>query len=231
MGSIADPEQNPGDRLAEAKGQSDEVPGSWFSTKIYDPILWLAERAGMSDRRHDLVGRAHGSVLEIGAGTGLNLDHYPSGLDRLVVCEPDLHMAKRLESRLSDLGREAEVVRATGELLPFKDDSFDSVVSTLVLCTVGDPEQTLGEIRRILRPDGSLLFIEHVRSDQPRLARWQDRLRGPWESFADGCQCNRDTSGLLQKSGYSVEISERAKWRRMPPIVRPLIVGEATPGN
>ena len=119
--------------------------------------------------RRALVSLARGSVLELGAGTGLNLDLYPDGLDRLVMAEPEPNMVKRLEQRRERLGRRAEIVRAAAEALPFADDTFDTVVSTMVLCTVPDPTRALDEVRRVLRPDGSLLFVEHVRSDDPGL--------------------------------------------------------------
>ncbi len=218
----------PGARAAAAV-QAETVPGSWLSARIYDPFLWLAERAGMGDRRRSLVGHARGAVLEIGAGTGLNVAHYPGGLDRLVLCEPERQMSKRLERRVARLGKAAEVVRAPAEKLPFDAQTFDTVVSTLVLCTVADPEASLDEVRRVLRPGGALLFLEHVRSDQPRLGRWQDRLQRPWQSFADGCQCNRRTLERLRGRGYEVAVTEKASWRLMPPIVRPLVAGRATP--
>jgi ubiquinone/menaquinone biosynthesis C-methylase UbiE len=136
-------------------------------------------------------------------------------------------MARRLERRLARLGRSAEVVRAPAEALPFDDGAFDTVVSTLVLCTVEDPAASLAEVARVLRSGGSLLFLEHTRSEEPGLARWQDRLHGPWRSFADGCKCNRRTRELLEGAGFEVTVIERAAWRRMPPIVRPLIAGRA----
>jgi SAM-dependent methyltransferase len=203
--------------------------GSWFSARIYDPVVGFAERAGMADRRRKLVARAQGSTLELGAGTGLNLPHYPRNLERFVLAEPEEHMSKRLERRLQDLGREAEIIDAPAEALPFDENSFDTVVSTLVLCTVQDPERALEEVRRVLRPDGSFLFLEHVRSDSARLARWQDRLHGPWQAFADGCNCNRRTLELVDAAGFATTEVERAEWRRMPPLVRPLVSGRATP--
>ena len=215
----------------EAETRAGEARGGRVSALIYDPFLWWGERAGMAERRRGLVSLARGSVLELGAGTGLNLDHYPDGLDRLVMAEPEPNMVKRLEQRRERLGRRAEIVRAAAEALPFADDSFDTVVSTMVLCTVQDPTRALDEVRRVLRPDGSLLFVEHVRSDDPGLARWQDRLHGAWHGFADGCNCNRQTADLLRGAGYVVSLTERADWRRMPPIVRPLIVGSATPAS
>lgn len=217
------------DLRAAAMAQAETVPGSWLSARTYDPCLWPAERAGMAERRRSLLAHARGAVLEIGAGTGLNLAHYPDGLDRLVLCEPEKQMAKRLERRAARLRKAAEVVRAPAEALPFDGQTFDTVVSTLVLCTVADPEASLDEIARVLRPGGALLFLEHVRSHHPRLARWQDRLQRPWQSFADGCQCNRRTLERLRRRGYGVAVIETASWRRMPPIVRPLVAGRATP--
>ena len=213
--------------LEQAEAQAEHVPGSWFSAATYDAFLAWGEKAGMTQRRTGLVAAARGSVLELGAGTGLNLPHYPDGLSRLVLAEPSEHMAQRLEARLARLGAEAEIVRAPAELLPFADDSFDTVVSTLVLCTVSDLEASLAEIRRVLRPGGSLLFLEHVRSDNPRLGRWQDRLSGPWRTFADGCNCNRPTLDALRRH-FDVSVSGRANWRRMPFVVRPLVEGRAS---
>ena len=215
--------------IEKAETKAAAAQGSWLFAAIYDPLLWWAERSGMSDRRQALLASAYGSVLELGAGTGLNLTHYPEGLDRLVLLEPERHMAKRLERRLKRLERPAEIVRAPAEALPFDDDTFETVVSTLGLCTVEDPQHSLEEIRRVLRPKGSLLFLEHVRSDDARLARWQDRLHGPWQAFAGGCNCNRTTLKLLGDGGFTVSVSDHANWRRMPPIVRPLISGRTSP--
>lgn len=136
-------------------------------------------------------------------------------------------MARRLERRLAKLGRSAEVIRAPADALPFDDGSFDTVVSTLVLCTVEDPAAALAEVARVLRPGGSLLFLEHVRSEQPRLARRLDRLHGAWRSFADGCNCNRRRLELLDQAGFEATVTERAAWRRMPQIVHPLVSGRA----
>lgn len=212
----------------EAAERADRARGSRFSAALYDPTLWLGERSGMADRRKRIVGQATGAVLEIGAGTGLNFSAYPDGLDRLVLCEPEPNMANQLRKRIDQSGRDAEIVRAPGELLPFDDDSFDTVVGTLVLCTVEDPIATLNEVRRVLKPGGKYLLIEHVRSENERVARWQDRLRGPWAAFADGCQCNRETASLIEAAGFEMDRVENDRWRRMPPFVKPLISGVAT---
>jgi ubiquinone/menaquinone biosynthesis C-methylase UbiE len=196
---------------------------------IYDPTLWVGELAGMRRRRRDLLGTATGRTLEIGGGTGLNLAHYPAGLPELIVAEPDESMRRRLERRAARSGHRVQVIDAPAERLPFADASLDTVVSTLVLCTVEDPAAALSEIARVLRPGGRLLFIEHVRSQSPMLAWWQDRLVRPWRRFAEGCRCNRATASLMAASGLAVD-ARGAKWRAMPAILRPLIVGHATPG-
>jgi ubiquinone/menaquinone biosynthesis C-methylase UbiE len=188
----------------------------------YDPFVARAERRGLADARRSLLAQVRGRVLEIGAGTGLNVRWYPDGTD-IVYTEPDPHMAKRLESR------GVVAVRAPAEALPFADDSFDTVVSTLVLCTVPDVSAALREVTRVLRPGGQLLFLEHVRAPAgSSLARWQDRLHDPWKAFACGCHCNRDLTSELERSGYRTEMAS-VEWRFMPAIVRPAIVGAATP--
>jgi ubiquinone/menaquinone biosynthesis C-methylase UbiE len=124
-------------------------------------------------------------------------------------------------------GMALRVIDAPAERLPLADASVDTVVSTFVLCTVDAPDLALGEIARVLRQDGQLLFIEHVRSDTPMLARWQDRLARPWRRFAQGCRCNRATSELIASSGLVVEQLDQRSWPAMPPIVRPLVIGRA----
>jgi SAM-dependent methyltransferase len=194
---------------------------------IYDPFLWLGERAGMARHRRDLLDQARGRTLEIGSGTGLNLLHYPESIAELVLAEPEASMRKRLQNALRRRERNARIIDAPAEELPFADASVDTVVSTLVLCTVDAPDLALREIRRVLKPNGQLLFIEHVRSESPRLARWQDRLVKPWQRFAEGCRCNRPTLELMGACGFQLEVRPAA-WRAAPPIVRPLAIGRAT---
>ena len=196
--------------------------------RVYDPFVWLGELVGMRSRRSVLVGNARGRVVEIGAGTGLNIAHYPDEITELVLTEPDAAMRRRLARRLQRDGRVARIVDAPAERLPLADASVDTVVSTLVLCTVNDPERTLGEIARVLRPDGQLLFIEHVRASSRFLAACQDYLLRPWRSFAGGCHCNRATVELMRACGFTIAADEDV-WRGMPTIVHPLILGRATP--
>jgi ubiquinone/menaquinone biosynthesis C-methylase UbiE len=193
--------------------------------RVYDASVWVGERAGMRALRQEVVGRARGCTLEIGGGTGLNLAYYPDEVDDLVLVEPDAAMRSRLEKRLSRSGRRARLVDAPAERLPCPDGSVDTVVSTLVLCTVDAPDVALQEIARVLRPDGQLLFVEHVRSESPVLARWQDRLVTPWRRFARGCRCNRATAQLILASGFRLDDVRESTWRAVPPIVRPLVAG------
>lgn len=194
----------------------------------YDRFLALAERDGLAARRANLLAGAHGRVLEIGAGTGLNLDYYPDALERLVLTEPSRPMANRLEERADASALNPEVVIAPAEKLPFEDDSFDTVVSTLVLCTVPDPVETLAEIKRVLVPGGDLLLMEHVRSESPARAKWQDRLETPWRWYGNGCRCNRDTVSTVEAAGFAWDDLQHGVVPHAPPIVRPLVAGRAT---
>ncbi len=193
----------------------------------YDRVMARTEEATLRGHRRALIPRASGAVLEIGGGTGANLAFYPDTVDSLTVTEPEAPMAKRLERRMAEGTREVRLVSAAAERLPFDDGAFDSVVSTLVLCTVSDQPQALGEIRRVLRPGGKLLFIEHVRSDEERLAGWQDRLNWLQLRLAHGCNCNRPTVDGMRSAGFSIESLEHDVLGKAPPIVRPLVVGVA----
>jgi ubiquinone/menaquinone biosynthesis C-methylase UbiE len=199
-----------------------------LGARIYDPFLALGERRGMATWRAELLAQASGRVLELGAGTGLNLPHYTDAVQELVVSEPDAAMSRRLRRRVSRAGSAAVVVAAPAERLPFDDASFDTVVSTMVLCTVTDARAAVREVRRVLRPDGRLLFIEHVRADSAQLARWQDRLARPWRAFAMGCRANQPTLELLAAGELRIDLAHTDRWRGMPAIVRPLAIGRAS---
>lgn len=217
-----------GDRVAAALAAADEVPESGFVTRLYDPVLWLGERTGLARWRERVVASATGTVLELGAGTGLNLTHYPPAVDRLVLTEPGRRKVARLESLKAPHGIPTEVVRAPAEVLPFADGEFDTVVATLVFCTVAEPEAAIAEAIRVLRPDGRLLFLEHVRSTG-RMGRFQDRVEKPWARLADGCHCNRRTVDLFREAGLEVEVKASQDRFPMPPVARPIVSGIACP--
>jgi ubiquinone/menaquinone biosynthesis C-methylase UbiE len=195
---------------------------------LYDRLTAANERAGFADRRAELLAGARGATLELGAGTGLSLPYYPDAVTDLVLTEPEPHMARRLRARLVEVGRQAEVVEAPAERLPFEDERFETAVVTLVLCTVRDPARALDEVARVLKPGGRLLFLEHVRaSEGGRLAVWQDRLERPWGWVAGGCHPNRDTLAALEASPLHVESADRGEMPKAPPLVRPLVAGVA----
>jgi ubiquinone/menaquinone biosynthesis C-methylase UbiE len=193
----------------------------------YDRSFEATEAAGLREMRRELLSEAEGRVLELGAGTGANLDLYPENVSELVALEPDPHMAKRLRATVAGSSRQVSFSEAGAERLPFEDASFDTVVSTLVLCTVPDPARALAETARVLRPGGRLLFLEHVRSEDPGTARWQDRLEKPWRFLGDGCHCNRDTVATISASPLEPGEIEAGELPKAPPIVRPLVRGSA----
>ena len=206
----------------------DATWGRMFST-FYDRAFAATEEAGLREMRAQLLRQARGRVLELGSGTGLNLELYPhEGLDCLTLTEPDPHMIKQLRDRVEEIGCAADVMEVGAENLPFDDDSYDTVVVTLVLCTVPNQAVALREISRVLKPDGQLLFLEHVRAtNDPSLAKWQDRLETPWRFLGDGCHCNRDTVAGLKTAGFEIGEIECAELPKAPPIVRPLVQGSA----
>jgi len=193
----------------------------------YDWFMSASEQAGLTEMRRQLLGGASGRCLEIGAGTGVNLELWPGSIESLVLSEPEAHMAAQLRKHVARSRRSVQVVEAPGEQLPFDDSSFDSVALTLVLCTAEDPAAVLREARRVLRPEGRLFFLEHVRAEDAKLARWQDRLHGPWYAFGYGCNCNRATLATIEGSPFEVERVEHGRLPKAPPIVRPLISGVA----
>jgi ubiquinone/menaquinone biosynthesis C-methylase UbiE len=191
----------------------------------YDRMSRSSEEAGLRALRQSLLADAGGRVLEIGAGTGSNVPLY-GGIELLVLTEPEPPMLRRLQRTAREHAPLAQVVRASAEDLPFEDGAFDTVVCTLVLCGVDDQPRALREARRVLRPGGQLLFLEHVRADDPELARFQDRMN--WlNRLVVGCDCNRPTLASIE-SEFGVTRVERTTMPKAPKLVRPLIVGAAT---
>ncbi len=195
---------------------------SRFLAAIYDPLMRKVEEACLREWRADLLRDLSGSVLEVGAGTGANLPHYSQNLERLVLCEPDAHMRKRLQARTR-----WEVVDAAAESLPFPEGSFDAVVSTLVLCSVADPERALDEMRRVLRPGGRLVFLEHVAAEEnsSRL-KWQRRINPLWMRLMGNCHLERRTGEAIAERFETREM-KRESMRKAFALVRPTIRGVA----
>jgi ubiquinone/menaquinone biosynthesis C-methylase UbiE len=201
---------------------------SWLFALTYDRFMAGGEKAGLAATRAELLADASGDVLEVGAGTGLNLAHYSPSIRSLTLTEPGAAMQRRLQRSLAVADRSALVLRAPAEDLPFDDASFDTVVSTLVLCGVDDQPRAIREIRRVLKPGGLFLFIEHVRSeDNDRVARRQDRINW-FNQLTTGCDCNRPTLRTLEQGGFVVKDIVHGALPKAPSFVRPMIVGRAT---
>ena len=192
----------------------------------YDRQVAGMEKAGVRAMRERLLAGTAGRVIEIGAGSGTNLPWYGPQVESLTLTEPVQPMFRKLERRVSESGSRATVLRAPAEDLPFESGSFDVAVSTLVLCGVDDQPRALRELRRVLRPGGMLLFLEHVRSEDPARARLQDRMN--WLSrIVARCDCNRPTPDTIRQAGFTVTEVENTALPKAPPFVSPAIIGIA----
>ena len=201
----------------------------WLMSAIYDRFMCASEEACLAEWRQALLSDLSGAVLEVGAGTGVNLPYYPTAVKRLVLSEPDATMARKLEVRLLGAPRAGtELVHSDVETLPFADDSFDAVVATLLLCSVASPARALAEIRRVLRPGGAFVFLEHVGAPAgtPRRA-WQGRIEPLWKHVAGNCHLTRQTGDAIAASGLLLGEVQQASMRRALPFLRPTVRGVA----
>jgi ubiquinone/menaquinone biosynthesis C-methylase UbiE len=193
----------------------------WYAA-TYDFLTQWAERGLLRQVRPLVVGQARGRVLEIGAGTGASFPYYRQ-VEMLVAMEPDPFMLRRAKRRARDLGFRVQLLQAAAEALPFRNASFDAVVSTLVLCTVADPPRALAEAKRVLKPAGSLRFIEHVRADG-WIGRVQDIVTPAWRWIGAGCHPNRRTAESIRTAGFDIiQLKQRTVAQT------PFIAGEARP--
>ena len=204
----------------------DVLDRAWVA--LFDRAAAMADRGGDFRLRHRLVAPARGRVLEVGAGTGRNLPLYRDA-DEVVALEPDRYSRGYAEARAPLAPVPVTLIDGDAQALPFDDASFDTVVCSLVLCTVPDLDRGLREIRRVLRPDGTLRFWEHVRSDERDLARWQDRFETPWGWLGRGCRPNRDTVARITAAGFEVRELDPYEAAGLPPIVRPHVIGITKP--
>ena len=201
--------------------------GSRFFALTYDRFIDKTQKAGLRGFRERLLTGAAGSVLEIGSGTGLNLPCYGPAVRSLTLTEPQAPMLRRLRRKAGELAPAATVLRAPAEDLPFDDDTFDVAVSTLVLCGVDDQPRALRELLRVLRPGGRLLFIEHVRADDPAYAGMQDRVN--WLTrLVMHCDCNRPTLATIQDVGFAIARVEHTTMPKAPRFIGPTVIGTAT---
>ena len=181
---------------------------SLYSRFVLPPVLNLVMKdRRLRERRERLVPRAHGAVLEVGIGSGLNLPFYDGArVRRLTAVDPSRELLAMARKNAGRLNAEIELVQQSAERLPFPAASFDSAVLTWTLCSVPDPAAALAEIRRVLRPGGELFFVEHGLAPEPDVARWQQRLTPLWRPIAGGCHLDRPMDALMRRAFPSVQI-------------------------
>lgn len=169
-------------------------------------VRCLCAMPDIAAQRSQLVPEARGVVLEIGIGPGLNLPYYdPARVERVIGVDPSEAFLQLGEAQRRSAGVPVEIIRAPAESLPLPDGFVDTAVITYTLCSVDDPSRCLGEVRRVLKPDGRVLFLEHGLSDEERVARWQRRLNPVWRSLAVGCNLNRPVARMLREAGFAIE--------------------------
>ena len=180
--------------------------------RFYDRMAPEAEKIGAAEHRRELLSGLSGRVIEVGAGNGLNFKHYPESVSEVVAVEPERYLRARAEEAAGNAAVPVRVVPGVADGLPAADGEFDAGVASLVLCSVPDQARALAELRRAIRPGGELRFYEHVRANNPRHARLQDRVTPIWRRVNAGCHPNRDTPGEIARAGFEIEHSRRFKF-------------------
>lgn len=177
--------------------------------RLYARVSPGMERAGSAEHRAEALQDLAGRVIEVGAGNGLNFAHYPATVTEVLAVEPEPYLRRLAAEAAAGVPVQVSVAPGHADRLPAEDASFDAGVASLVLCSVPDPERALAELFRVLRPGGELRFYEHIRAEEPKLARLQDRVDPLWHHLAGGCHCNRDTVGTLARTGFEIETARR----------------------
>ena len=176
-----------------------------YSQVIFPRLLdWSMSGPVQGSYRQALLSYVKDDILEIGFGTGLNLLHYPKQVKKITVVEPNAGMGSLARKRIAKSGIQVENYVLKGESLPFADRTFDTVVSTWTLCSIQDVRKALQEVKRILKPGGSFLFVEHGLSHEPDVQVWQNRLTPLQKFISEGCHLNRDIQALVEEQGLSI---------------------------
>ena len=200
-----------------------------YSSVVFPKLCeWSLDRPMVAAQRKKLLENAHGDVLEIGIGTGLNLPHYPSELRKITAIDPNPSMHRKAEARIASTGMEVDKRILGGESLPFDDASFDCVVSTFTLCSIGQVDRALAEFRRVLRPGGKFLFLEHGLSREPGVQKWQNRLNGVQRFLGDNCHLNRDIRELVGSQPFDSHDIEEFYMEKVPRTHGYVYFGSAT---
>ncbi|MGI9328015.1 MAG: class I SAM-dependent methyltransferase [Pseudomonadales bacterium] len=201
----------------------------FYERRILPKLIDVAcSQPPMTRLRSEYVSRAHGRVLEVGIGTGLNLPHYGSAVTSITGVDPAAELTSKARKRAAAIAQPVDVLGVSGEELPVEDRTFDCVVCTWTLCTIPAPALAIAEMRRVLKPEGELIFVEHGRSDEPGIARWQARIEPLWKPIGGGCHLTRRADELLSNGGFTLT-EQRTGYEQGPRIAAFMIHGIATP--
>lgn len=204
---------------------------NWLSSKLYDPFMRHCEKSCLRDWRRELLAEAQGQVVEVGAGTGANLEFYPDDVDQVLLTEPDPHMRRQLQQRLDREEEEWEqrfdVDQRPVEQLDSSEAQFDAAVVTLVMCSVDEPKRALNSVYRALKPGGKLIFMEHVGAERAGRQRIQKMMEPVWKLCAGNCHLTRRTGEVIEQVGFELETMQREEMDTLVPFLRPSVRGVA----
>lgn len=201
----------------------------FYCEHIFPRLMeWVMAGEEFRQLRTELLAPAHGDVLELGIGTGLNLLHYPAHITELHAVDPATLLPNIVAARCTQVSFPVHFQQQTAEALPYPDGRFDYVISTWTLCTIPDPVRALREVRRVLKPGGPLLFLEHGRSDDQKIASWQDRLNPIQNLIGCGCNLNRPIDRLIAQAGMTIAHLDRFSMRDVPRLGGEMYRGDAT---
>jgi len=189
--------------------------GDWVLPRLMNLMMSTKD---MADERKKCLAGVKGIVLEVGFGSGLNLPFYPDEVERVMAVDPSTEAAKLARKRIAQARFPVEYVPLEGEKIDAPDESFDSVVSTFTLCTIPDPAAALGQMRRVLKPGGRFYFVEHGRSAEPKVQRWQDRLNPFQKAICGGCNMNRDIERLVREAGFEFDQMDKYYMKGAPKV-------------
>ena len=202
----------------------------FYADHVFPHLMdWTLGTRRFQEQRELALASAHGNVLEIGFGTGLNLPHYPHAVTSLTALDPATLLPKTVARRISRGSLPVELVRLSAETLPFEDGRFDCAVSTWTLCTIADPVAAMREVRRVLKPGGRYVFLEHGRSDDAWVAKWQDFFNPLQRRIACGCNLNRPIDALISQGGLKIDRLDRFLLPSVPRIAGEMYRGVAIP--
>ena len=201
----------------------------FYRERIFPRLLeWTAADRDLNALRRRAIAPARGPVLETGVGPGITPALYPAGIEAVTAVDINPGMTALAQERARRFRPDIEHLQASAEDMPFESGSFDCVLSTLTLCSIPNVAGALAEVKRVLKPQGQFLFLEHGRHPEPRISRWQDRLDGLWGRFFDGCHINRDIGDLVQRAGFQVDV-DHPPLPRAPALVGYCYLGTAQP--